>query len=89
MLPVDVLDSLVRRLICTGWDETLRRQAVATASRLAVQGGGKGARPLARAVVSLLQLQGPEAADLRPEIGRQLLELVGRLQDVDAVRQTG
>ena len=82
---VAVLDSLVRRLLCSGWDEKLRRQAVLAAAQAAAveraEGSGR-ARKLCRSILSLLALQGADAEDLRGDIGARLLELLAGLEPI-------
>lgn len=76
---VEVLDSLLRRLLSTRWDPLIRRQAQEKAAWLAMYGSPKRARPVARGLVSLLGL--PDDPELRPLLGQRLLELVERLRE--------
>jgi hypothetical protein len=82
---VMVLESLLRRLLSTSWDETIRRQATAKAAGIAtfeVAEAPRHARAISRGIVSLLSLR--DAADLRPQIGQRLLELIACLRDADS-----
>jgi hypothetical protein len=77
---VDVLESLLRRLLSTDWDERIRAQATSQAARLAVE-APRPARAISRGIVALLAVKD---VDIRPELGQRLLELQAGLRDVDA-----
>ena len=76
---VEILDSLVRRLLCSGWDEKLRQQAILAVER--AEGSGR-ARKLCRSILSLLALRGADAEELRGDIGARLLELLAGLESI-------
>ena len=80
---VEILDSLVRRLLCSGWDEKLRQQAILAAAQATAveraEGSGR-ARKLCRSILSLLALRGADAEELRGDIGARLLELLAGLE---------
>lgn len=75
---VDVLDSLLRRLLSTDWNEKIRGQAVEKAAWIATHPAPRNARVLSRGIVSLLHLADEE---LRPEAETRLLELIGEMRE--------
>lgn len=75
-MAVEVLDSLIRRLLSTDWDERIRGQALSQAARIATE-GPRPARAIARGVVALLSVRD---VDLRPLLGQRLLELTDALR---------
>lgn len=82
MRAVEVLDSLIRRLLSTDWDERIRAQATSQAARIATE-APRPARAIGRGMVALLSVKD---VDLRPELGQRLLELQAGLKDVEPKR---
>ena len=80
---VEGLQASILRLRDSGWNEDLRQGTLGLAATLATvrrPGEPKKTRAVCRAIVSLLAVDGPEAAELRRSIAERLLELIERLR---------